>query len=144
MKNWEKNSMERRILDVINKDFQESERTTVVDYLSSIELGNVRMAILTLAKGDMGRVASLAENVKKDYRDVLMWAEMGEDRMKAEFEGNMLSLINLAEKGWLNPFDADGFIEVIQANASAVKDPEKMIERIKRIKRGELGDSKSI
>ena len=129
--------MERQVLDVINKDYQESERVAVVDYLSSIGLSNIQMAILTLAKGSVDQVASLTENAKKDYRDVLMWAELGEDRMRAEFERNMLSLINLAEKGWLVPFDAEELIEVIKANASTVKDPEKMIERIKLITLGE-------
>ena len=129
--------MERKILDTIDKDFQENERSAVIDCLSSIELDDVRMAILTLAKGNVDSVVSLTECATKDYRDVLMWAEMGEDKMKAEFERNMLSIIKMAEQGWMDTFDAKGLIETIKANAIAVKDPGKMIERIKQIKLGE-------
>ena len=135
--------MEQQILDTINKDFQASDRTTVIDYLSSIGLDDVwglpnlmhtRMAILTLAKGDVECVASLTENAKKDFRDVLMWAEMGVDSLKAEFEGKMLSLIELAEQGRLDRFGAEELIEAIKANASTIKDPKEMIDRIKLIK----------
>jgi hypothetical protein len=142
--------MERQILDLINKDFQESDRTTVVNYLSSIGLDHVwglptlmqtRMAILALAKGDVARVASLTENAKEDFRDVLMWAEKGEDGLKAEFEGNMLFLIDMAEREQMESFDGEELVKLIKSNASAVNDPEKMIERIKRIKSNEPGGS---
>ena len=129
--------MKRKILDKIDKDFHENDQSAVIDCLSTIELDDVRMAILTLAKGNVDSVASLTESAIKDYRDVLMWAEMGEDKIKAEFERNMLSIIKMAERGWVDAFDSEGFIELVKANASAVKDPGKMIERIKRIKPGE-------
>ena len=54
--------MERKILDNIDKDFQENERSAVIDCLSSIGLDDVRMTILTLAKGNVDSVASLTEN----------------------------------------------------------------------------------
>jgi hypothetical protein len=39
------------------------------------ETERVRLAILKLADGRLGRVRELVDAAKNDYRDVLMWAE---------------------------------------------------------------------
>lgn len=39
------------------------------------ERERVQLAILTLAKGDLGKLRHFTDAAKKDYRDVLMWAE---------------------------------------------------------------------
>lgn len=42
------------------------------------EPDRVRRAILTLAQGDLERVREFTEAARRDYRDVLMWAEYPE------------------------------------------------------------------
>ncbi len=77
--------MNEDILEKINQDFEENERTLVLDELSSIQLihvmaeseynlYNTRMAILYLAKGDLEEVIHLTERAKIDFRDVIMLA----------------------------------------------------------------------
>ena len=39
------------------------------------EAARVRLAVLKLSKGRSDRVAELVDRAKRDYRDVLMWAE---------------------------------------------------------------------
>ena len=39
------------------------------------ERERVQRAILMLAKGDLGKLRHFTDAAKKDYRDVLMWAE---------------------------------------------------------------------
>jgi hypothetical protein len=43
------------------------------------EVPRVRLAIVKLSAGQIGRVRDLVKQAKQDYRDVLMWAEYPEE-----------------------------------------------------------------
>ena len=136
-------SMDQRVLDAINQGFQENERATVIDCLSSIGLEEVsspanlqqtRMAILALSNGDVSQVALLTKKAKTDFRDIVMWAEKGTEKMKADLGRDFLSLITLAEKGFITLADLDPkkTIESIKANVNSIQDSEKLIKRIEQ------------
>ncbi|MGD1840487.1 MAG: hypothetical protein ACFB0B_06265 [Thermonemataceae bacterium] len=73
--------MEKIIISKIEKDFEAQKQQEVMALLSSItlehvmggtyNLHNTRMAILTLAKGNLQEVITLTESAKTDFRDVI-------------------------------------------------------------------------
>ena len=77
--------MNEKILEKIDREFDQAEKQFVINELSSItlkhvmaeseyNLNNARMSILKLAKGDSKEVSKLTEAAKIDFRDVIMWA----------------------------------------------------------------------
>jgi hypothetical protein len=77
--------MNRKILDIIDRDFTAAQKEFVINELSSIglhhvmaaseyNLENTRLSILKLAKGDINQVINLTKSAKIDFRDVIMWA----------------------------------------------------------------------
>jgi hypothetical protein len=77
--------MDKKILDIVNRDFSGEQKELVINELSSIGLNHVmaaseynlqstRLSILKLAKGDITQVINFTESAKIDFRDVIMWA----------------------------------------------------------------------
>jgi hypothetical protein len=77
--------MNRKILDIVDRDFNAEQKELVINELSSIglhhvmaaseyNLENTRLAILKLAKGDINQVINLTKSAKIDFRGVIMWA----------------------------------------------------------------------
>jgi len=74
--------MEQRILERVSRDFQDSDRDTVVQLLDSYagpENDRVRWDILELSKGSIERVRNYLKAAQTDYRDILYWAEHYKD-----------------------------------------------------------------
>lgn len=74
--------MEQRILERVSRDFQDSDRDTVVQLLNSYvgpENDRVRWDILELSKGSIERVRNYSKAAQTDYRDILYWAEYYKD-----------------------------------------------------------------
>jgi hypothetical protein len=70
--------LEERSLERISKDFPTSDRSVVIDLLSSYsgpESGRVAWDILQLSKGKLENVRRYLQAAQTDYRDVLYWAE---------------------------------------------------------------------
>ena len=71
-------SLEQRTLERIAREFPESERVDVAGLLgqySGREAERVIWDILELSKGKIAEVRHLVETARKDYRDILYWAE---------------------------------------------------------------------
>ncbi len=74
--------MRQRILERVSREFQDSDRDTVVHLLESYvgpESDRVRWDILELSKGGVGKVRDYIKAAQTDYRDVLYWAEYYND-----------------------------------------------------------------
>ena len=74
--------MEQRILERVSREFQGSDRHTVVELLESYagpETDRVRWDIVELSKGDVGKVRAYINAARTDYRDILYWAEYYKD-----------------------------------------------------------------
>jgi hypothetical protein len=74
--------MEQRILDRVSREFQGSDRETVVQLLESYvgpESDRVRWDILELSEGSVGKARDYIKAAQTDYRDVLYWAEYYKD-----------------------------------------------------------------
>ena len=74
--------MEQRILERVSREFQGSDRHTVVELLESYagpETDRVRWDIVELSKGDVGKVRDYIKAARTDYRDILYWAEYYKD-----------------------------------------------------------------
>jgi len=71
-------NLEDRAVQRISKDFPASDRTIVVDLLSSYsgpEGSRVPWDILQLSKGKLENVRQYLQAAQTDYRDILYWAE---------------------------------------------------------------------
>jgi len=75
---------ERELVEALWPDA--GDRRRVLEALASYgvqaherEQRRVRLAILKLSDGDLAAVLSMVAAAKRDYRDVLMWAEYPED-----------------------------------------------------------------
>jgi len=73
------------ITERVDREFAEGDRIVVKELLStygedSSEEGRERIIrdILTLAKGDRKQVEELVERARRDYRDIIFWAEYPE------------------------------------------------------------------
>jgi len=77
--------MDKGVFKIINEDFKEELRGTVIKELFSIGLNHVmaksednlkstRLSILYLAKGKLSEVIELTKRAKIDFRDVIMMA----------------------------------------------------------------------
>jgi uncharacterized protein YciI len=71
-----------KILAAVDKLFREEDRHAVAELLSTYgerpherEAERVCLAILQLSKGDAARVRELVAAAKRDYRDVIAWAQ---------------------------------------------------------------------
>ena len=74
--------MEQRILERVNREFQDSDRDAVVQLLESYvgpESDRVRWDILELSEGGIGKVRDYIKAAQIDYRDILYWAEYYKD-----------------------------------------------------------------
>ena len=74
--------MEQRVLERVSREFQDSDRDTVVQLLESYvgpESDRVRWDILELSKGSIERVRNYLKAAQTDYRDILYWAEYYKD-----------------------------------------------------------------
>jgi hypothetical protein len=74
--------MEQRILKRVSREFNDSDRDTVVELLESYtgpETERVRWDILQLSKGGVGKVRDYINAAQTDHRDILYWAEYYED-----------------------------------------------------------------
>lgn len=74
------------VLERIQRDYPNEKRKKVEELLGSYgiesyqkEHERVLMDILKLAKGDIKQVKELVERAKKDYRDIIFWAEYPEE-----------------------------------------------------------------
>ncbi|MEI6634769.1 MAG: hypothetical protein WCP22_13270 [Chlamydiota bacterium] len=70
------------VLQIVQRDFAEKDQQEVETILSSYgqeasEKGRERILrdILLLAKGDKKQVQELIDRAKRDYRDIIFWAE---------------------------------------------------------------------
>jgi hypothetical protein len=63
------------------------------------EVARVRLAILRLSAGQIDRVKELVAVAKRDYRDVLMWAEYPEEGQSLWTASTQLSPAQRAELG---------------------------------------------
>jgi hypothetical protein len=70
-----------KVTAAIDKFFPEAERPVVAELLSSYgersherEAERLHLLILKMSRREVGRVRSLVEAAKQDYRDVIMWA----------------------------------------------------------------------
>ena len=71
-------ALEQRTLARISKDFPAAEYPNVIAILNSYggpEAGRVIWDILELSKGSIEKVRQYLEVARKDYRDILYWAE---------------------------------------------------------------------
>lgn len=76
--------MNQSILNIIHQEYTGKQRMMVIHELSSIELhhtmdaednlGNTRLSILKLAKGNINKIIDLTATAKIDFRDVILWA----------------------------------------------------------------------
>ena len=75
-------------------DFDEEDHDLVKSELNSItldhvmansktNLNNTRKAILQLSKGDLNTLGELVEAAKKDFRDVIYWASLENDKQNS-------------------------------------------------------------
>ena len=74
--------MEQRILERVNREFQDSDRDAVIQLLESYvgpESDRVRWDILELSKDNVDKVREYIKAAQTDYRDVLYWAEYYKD-----------------------------------------------------------------
>ena len=74
--------MEQRIHERVSREFEDSDRDTVVQLLESYvgpESDRVRWDILELSTGSVDRVRNYLKAAQTDYRDILYWAEYYED-----------------------------------------------------------------
>ncbi|PYL04256.1 MAG: hypothetical protein DME32_02245 [Verrucomicrobia bacterium] len=74
--------MEQRILERVNREFQDSDRGAVIQLLESYvgpESDRVRWDILELSKDNVDKVREYIKAAQTDYRDVLYWAEYYKD-----------------------------------------------------------------
>jgi len=78
-------AMNKKILEIIELNFDETQRKLVIAELSSIKLSHVMansqynldntwLAILKLANGSLDDVIEFTKSAKTDFRDVIMWA----------------------------------------------------------------------
>ena len=74
--------MTHAVIKQVQKDFHIDDQASVLEYLSlygsqefEIEEERVRLAILKLSSGSKTQVLHFVTEAKKDYRDVLFWAE---------------------------------------------------------------------
>jgi hypothetical protein len=75
-------SMEKRILERIRREFQGADQNSVVELLASYsgpESDRVSWDILELSKGKLEKIAEYVKTAQTDYRDVLYWAEYYKD-----------------------------------------------------------------
>ena len=65
------------VLNIVQRDFAEEDQKEVETMLSSYgeEHERVLLDILRLAGGDKKQVQELIDRAKKDYRDIIFWAE---------------------------------------------------------------------
>jgi uncharacterized protein YciI len=66
--------LSERIQAEIEKRFAESDRAAVRTLLAPLDSERVHLSILRLSRGQVKRVADLAEAAKRDCRDVIAWA----------------------------------------------------------------------
>jgi hypothetical protein len=74
--------MEQRILERVNREFEAAEHEAVLQLLtgySGPESDRVRWDILELSKGKIDKLREFVDAAKKDYRDLLYWAEYYKD-----------------------------------------------------------------
>ena len=96
--------MEQKIVDIINNDYSEEKRKTIVEYLLSIKLShvwdsnynleNTLLSILYLANGDSNVVIELTEKVKVDFRDIIYWATEKQKEALMELPKTKEKLLN--------------------------------------------------
>ncbi len=74
-----------RVREVVRQQFREDERNEVEALLATYgaegheqEAERVHLCVLKLAEGDVGKVRELVADAKRDYRDVILWAEYPE------------------------------------------------------------------
>ena len=74
------------IVAVVQKSFPESAHSRVLELLDSYGVGSyerererVQLAILKLSEGNEGKLREFVAVAKRDYRDVLFWADNPED-----------------------------------------------------------------
>ena len=83
--------MDKKIIELINNEFEPEFREYVTKELLSIEskhvmaeseynLNNTRMSILYLAKGNIKEVIELTKCAKIDFRDVIYWADLKKEK----------------------------------------------------------------
>ena len=70
------------VLQRLQQDFSEETQQGVIDMLLSYVEGDpqeeherVLLDILQLANGDLKQVEELVERARRDYRDIILWAE---------------------------------------------------------------------
>lgn len=71
-------TLEKRALDRIAKEFSAAEQASVIELLSGysgLEGGRVTWDILELSRGNVEKTRYFVETARKDYRDILYWAE---------------------------------------------------------------------
>lgn len=82
--------MEKRIIEIIEHDFDKQYREKVITHLASITLQdvmaeseqnllNTRLAVLKLAKGSIDDLDYYIKSAKNDFRDVIYWATQQEE-----------------------------------------------------------------
>jgi len=72
----------QNVWDKIKADFDSAIRAEIAEILSFYngnERERVQIDILHLAKGDKDEVYTLVDTAKKDYRDIIYWAEYLEE-----------------------------------------------------------------
>lgn len=76
--------LNKKILNIIEKDFTKNQQKLVIGTLSSISLENTmndvvnlentQCSILKLARGNIQTVITLTAHTKIDFRDIILWA----------------------------------------------------------------------
>lgn len=112
--------MTSKLEKAIAEIFQQSNMATVLQELNRYGLAahereheRVCLAILSLSEGSLDKLKELVELAKRDYRDILMWAEYPESQAESE-----AVLLHLAE--WLKeqgkPDLAQALIDKVRVN----------------------------
>ncbi len=79
--------MDKSILEIIRKEYNNQDQQGVIDELSSItlkhvmaesefNLRNTRLAVLQLSNGNLKDLKRYVQSAKRDFRDVIYWASM--------------------------------------------------------------------
>jgi len=83
--------MNKAIIEKLNSDFSGTDYELAISELESItlkhvmansqtNLDNTLSAIMQLSKGDLNELANLVEAAKKDFRDVIYWATLEDEK----------------------------------------------------------------
>ena len=104
------------ITERVDREFAEGDRIVVKELLStygedSSEEGRERIIrdILTLAKGDRKQVEELVERARRDYRDIIFWAEYPEQSRldTPEKKATFNKMLERFGVGWKLPEDKE-------------------------------------